>query len=355
MAVLATIQLSMWCVLWRIGLSGTPLIGLYDIVAFTGIFGALIPFFLTYLWRIRREGEKRPLVRIRHDFDPKRASSVVVALLLGGITGGAFSALKTAIPLVVPFYLDPKLSAFERGVFGTDPWRVTHELLSWATPLIDRFYLSWLPVMLIAFNLVLLSKPSAFKTKSLLTYILIWPVVGVVGAYLFSSAGPIFHDAIFGGNSGLLSDLRREGANGTLFAYHHLWSSYANRYETLAGGISAMPSMHISMACWLALSVGARFPRFSWAGWLYFGLIWLSSIHLGWHYFSDGLVGTVITLLVWQASGAVVRRRQTQELRLATAGVRFSLAPRQGPLRGVTNTIDKMHAREMVFGPEYTS
>jgi len=318
MAALAAIQLAMWCVLWRKSLSGAPLIGLYDIVAFAGIFGALIPFFLSYLWHIHREGEKQPLHRIRQDFDSDRAASVVLALLLGGITGGAFSALKTAIPLVVPFYLDPGLSAFERSIFGTDPWRITHDLLGWATPLIDRFYLSWLPVMLIAFNLVLLSKPSAFKTRSLLTYILIWPIVGVVGAYALSSAGPIFHDAIFGGNSGLLTDLRREGAPGTLFAYNHLWSSYANRYETLAGGISAMPSMHISMACWLALSVSARFPRWRSAGWLYFGLIWLSSVHLGWHYFSDGLVGAVITLLVWQACRAIVGRRQTPELRLAT-------------------------------------
>jgi len=328
MAVLAAIQLSMWCVLWRMGLSGTPLIGLYDVVAFTGIFGALIPFFLVYLWKIHRDGEKRPLVRIRHDFDSKRAASVVLALLLGGVTGGAFSALKTAIPLVVPFYLDPGLSAFERSIFGTDPWQITHALLSWATPLIDHFYLSWLPVMLVAFNLVLLSKPSAFKTRSLLTYILIWPIVGVVGAYALSSAGPIFHDAIFGGSSGLLADLRREGATGTLFAYNHLWSSYANRYETLAGGISAMPSMHISMACWLALSVSARFPRWQWAGWLYFGLIWLSSVHLGWHYASDGAVGAACAVAIWKTCSIAVRREDRTVAELTESRAFFRLRPR---------------------------
>lgn len=324
MAIVAAVQLALWCVLWRAGLAGAPLVGLYNIIALAGIGIALIPFFLLYLLKLYREGEDRPMERIRGDFDRGRALAVALGIAVGGVSAGAFSALKSAIPLVVPFYLDPGLASFERKLFGIDPWRITHALLGWATPAFDKLYISWLFVMLIAFNLVLLARPSEFKTRSMLAYVLVWPVVGTLGGYALSSAGPIFHDALLGGHSGLLAALQSEGATGTLTAYHYLWNAYANRFETVGGGISAMPSLHIAMACWLALTVRERFPRFQWLGWTYFGLIWLGSIHLGWHYFSDGAVGTAGSLLVWRAAGAWATRT-------ARSGV--SLAPE--PLLGV--------------------
>jgi membrane-associated phospholipid phosphatase len=66
-----------------------------------------------------------------------------------------------------------------------------------------------------------------------------------------------------------------------------------------------MPSLHIAMACWLALTLRGAGPRFQWIGWLYFALIWVSSVHLGWHYVSDGLVGSAGALLMWRAVGAI--------------------------------------------------
>ena len=303
MVAVAAVQLGFWFVLWRVGVTGAPLIALYDTVAIIGLALALVPFFLRYLFLIYREGEPSPGKKIVRDLDPSRVGAVLVATLLTPVTAGAFSSLKAAIPLAVPFYLDGPLSGFERALFGTDAWRISHAILGWATPLIDRFYLSWLPVMLIAFNLVLLSRPSALKTRSLIAYLLMWPAVGTLGSYLLSSAGPIFHDALFGGHSGLLNALQREGATGTLFAYQHLWNAYAHRFETLGGGISAMPSMHIAMACWLAMTIRAAFPRFQWVGWTYLALIWIGSIHLGWHYASDGAVGVAAALLVWRVAG----------------------------------------------------
>ena len=322
MAVVTALQFGCWYVLWRAGISGPPLISLYDEVAVIGLGFALIPFFLWYLRSIHREGESSPLKRIRRDLDRQRIIAVVIATLLASVMAGAFSCLKAAIPLVVPFYLDGPIAGLERAFFGTDPWRISHAVLGWATPMIDTFYLSWLPVMLIAFNLVLLSRPSAIKTRSLVAYLLIWPLVGTLGSYLMSSAGPIFHDALFGGHSGLLDALRREGARGTLLAYDHLWKAYANRFETLGGGISAMPSMHIAMACWLALTIRAGFPRWQWGGWSYLGLIWLGSIHLGWHYFFDGPVGIAGALLIWRVAGKVrwTDRRQIVALGAPAAG-----------------------------------
>jgi PAP2 superfamily protein len=307
MAAITAVQFGCWLALWSTGVARTALFSLYDIVAIVGLAVAFVIFFLWYLLAISREGEGKPFRRIAQDFDRSRLLAVIIATLLGPTTAGAFSSLKAAIPLAVPFYLDAPIAGFEKSFFGTDAWRISHALLGWATPFIDGFYLSWLPVMLLAFNLVLLSRPSPLKTRSMIAYLLMWPAVGTLGGYLLSSAGPIFHDALFGGNSGLLDALRREGANDTLMAYNHLWTAYANRFETLGGGISAMPSMHVAMAFWLAMTVRTFFPKFQWAGWIYWALIWVSSIHLGWHYASDGLVGSLSAALVWRVGGAVAR------------------------------------------------
>ena len=291
------------------------MIGEYDGIAIIGLGLAFVPYFLWNLYRLYRAGEPRPAKRMLRDLNPSRVAAVAIATIIDPITAGAFSSLKAAIPLVVPFYLDGPISRFEIGLFGTDAWHITHSILGWATPVIDRFYLSWLPVMLLAFNLVLLSKPSALKTRSLTAYLLMWPVIGTFGAYLLSSAGPIFSDALFSGHSGLLETLSREGATGTLFAYHHLWNGYIHRFSTLGGGISAMPSMHIAMAFWLALTIRAAYPKHQWAGWIYVILIWLSSVHLGWHYFSDGVIGGGAALLVWRLSGSwtwVDRKRRAR-------------------------------------------
>jgi hypothetical protein len=60
--------------------------------------------------------------------------------------------------------------------------------------------------------------------------------------------------------------------------------------------------MHIAIAFWLALAVRAAFPKVQWAGWAYFALIWIGSVHLGWHYAVDGLAGTLGAALVWRAA-----------------------------------------------------
>lgn len=316
MAAVTIVQFGCWFALWRTGVARAPLIGLYDVVALTGLGVALVVFFLWHLFQIYREGELSPAKRMIRDLDGHRIIAVIIATVLAPITAGAFSAMKAAIPLVVPFYLDGPLTHFERIVFGTDAWRITHSFLGWATPLIDTFYLSWLPVMLLAFNFVLLSRPSPVKTRSMIAYLLMWPAVGTIGGYLLSSAGPIFHDALLGGHSGLLDALKQEGAKGTLLAYNHLWTAYANRFNTLGGGISAMPSMHIGMACWLALTVQSYFPKVQWAGWTYMGCIWLSSIHLGWHYATDGVGGVIGALIIWRAAGAIASLRfPTKETR----------------------------------------
>jgi hypothetical protein len=329
MAMIAAVQLAAWWVMWDAGIARRPMIGLYDLVAIAGLVMGFVPFSLSYLLRIRREGETRPLARIREDLEPWRIAAVGAAMMLGGVTAGAFSAMKGAIPVAVPFYLDPALARLDRAVFGTDPWRLTHAWFGWATPAIDMFYLSWLLVMLLGFYLVLLARPSARKTQSLVAYLLMWPLVGTLGGYALSSAGPIFQDALFGGHSGLIGALQHDGAVKALQLQQRLLAAYGVRYEMLGAGISAMPSMHIAMACWLALTIRAAWPRAQFAGWAYLALIWFGSVHLGWHYFSDGVVGVAAALLIWRLAGVIAAARLSRWLpveHLPAIGMRVGTA-----------------------------
>jgi hypothetical protein len=311
MAVVAACQFALWSILWTAGFAKQPLFQAYSAITMAGLVLGCIPFVLWYVHKIYREGEAHPISRMKRDVRPSRVLAVAGALVLAPITASSFGAAKSALHFAVPFYLDVPLANFERALFGQDPWRISHSLLGWATPAIDRIYLAWLVVMLIGFNLVLLSKPSALKTRSLIAYLVMWPTVGTIGSYLSSSAGPIFYHAIFGGSafSDLIPALQHAKATGALSIYDHLWRSYATRDPAVGGGISAMPSMHVALACWLALTIRAGFPRFQWAGWAYLALIWIGSVHLGWHYVVDGFAGIVGAALVWAVAPHMAFRR----------------------------------------------
>jgi hypothetical protein len=74
---------------------------------------------------------------------------------------------------------------------------------------------------------------------------------------------------------------------------------------SIGGGISAMPSVHNGLAVLFAI---AAFNINRIVGWLFAAyalLIWIGSIHLGWHYALDGIVSVVLTVLIWGAMGKV--------------------------------------------------
>lgn len=80
-----------------------------------------------------------------------------------------------------------------------------------------------------------------------------------------------------------------------------MWLSLASDKPGLVAGISAAPSLHVAITVWIVLTARALAPRaLKWAL-LYFAVIALGSVQLGWHYISDGLVGALGMLAIWVA------------------------------------------------------
>jgi hypothetical protein len=73
-------------------------------------------------------------------------------------------------------------------------------------------------------------------------------------------------------------------------------------------GISAMPSVHVAAAVLFAL-VGWQVGRAMGIGFTIYALVILTgSVHLGWHYAVDGYLSAAAVLLLWAASGPLIRR-----------------------------------------------
>jgi len=128
-----------------------------------------------------------------------------------------------------------------------------------------------------------------------------------VAAMLLSSAGPLFYDRLYGGHAfqSLDSMLRARGGWVALAESDLMWAARADSDPGLVAGISAVPSVHVAMSLWIYLAAREIAPRAALPALLYFLLVWIGSVQLGWHYASDGLVGAVGMLAVWRLAKTV--------------------------------------------------
>ena len=165
----------------------------------------------------------------------------------------------------------------------------------------DWLYATWLPVQSLVLFLVILARPSPGKSRALIAYIVAWFLLGVVAAVLLSSAGPLFYDRLFGGTdfAPLGHTLRARGAWIALAESGRMWTSLASNRPSLVAGISAAPSIHVAISLWIYLNARKLAPRAALPAMLYFLLVWIGSVQLGWHYATDGLAGVIGMLAIW--------------------------------------------------------
>lgn len=267
--------------------------------------------------------EQRPVMAIvtlaRTRFHSREEFAATVGpVLLMPLLLGAFGTLKQLLPLYRPFQWDDTFAGFARHIFfGHRGWEVTHALFSSpeATLLIDRIYTAWVPILFAAVLLYALFAPAALRARFFLTLTLGFILLGVVSAFIFSSAGPCYARLIGTASApaydGLMARLHAIDAAGyqlqALDWQRQLWDAHENRNYGFAMGISAMPSMHNAVSFLYVLSAWHARPWVRLTAIAFAVAILIGSVHLGWHYLADGLVAWGMMTLIWTGAGVMLR------------------------------------------------
>ncbi len=288
--------------------------------------------YILYLPIIARE--PRPLKRIGHVIQsyvlaPRQLINLVVPFLLLPFFMSAFTSFKSMIPEIVPFYLDHAFMAADKALHaGWHPWEVTHALFGGQTAslVINSFYHLWFLVMwgAMSWHLINLAQ-RAHRLQFLLSFLLVWMVLGSLAALALSSAGPVYYGQVTG-----LADpfaplmtrlyeidaaIRAAGGAGGLPGLDvqgKLWDFYINQDTTYGSGISAMPSLHVAVTTLIAMSAYRFHPVAGYLMWAFTAMIVVGAVHLGWHYAIDGYVSIAATIVIWRLVGRFTDREMAR-------------------------------------------
>lgn len=266
----------------------------------------------------------------------ERLAMGAVVLVIVQVFASAVSEFKSMIPLIHGFRWDAWLARISPSLFGG---KQTYQLLQpvfgheMITVMLDRLYVSWFILVWTmtlwqAFSL----RDLRLRSQFWISFFLTWVILGTLAATVLSSAGPCFYGRVTGLQdpfAPLMAYLHQVDATHSLFALKaqaYLWSFYQKDATGFGSGISAMPSMHVSVTTLLTL-LGWRIHRGLGIGLtIYTSLILVGSVELGWHYLPDGIVAIVGTVAIWLVVGALLRRRGAGGLR-ASGHAAFVMDP----------------------------
>lgn len=239
----------------------------------------------------------------------QRIKTLVIMTFACSIFMMSFSIIKNALPLIVPFWADPMLRDLDAALhFGTDPWRLTHEVFPWQlfsanqASLIYYFYWGipavYLPAILATFD------PDPRRVRRFIgLHLFFWIGLGNIVALSFMSVGPVFYDQLLATDAfgGLMAALRDDGYipgfHGSVLEY--LWHNHSADAQRVGTGISAFPSVHVAGSVVFALYLIERSRIFLIPGVAIIAFYQFYSVHLGLHYAIDGYFSIIAVILVW--------------------------------------------------------
>lgn len=227
-----------------------------------------------------------------------------------------FSTMKGAIPLFTSYGWDHTWIELDRALHGTDPWRIMQPLVGHplVTSILSILYHIWILLIYVgAVYFCFFQTSGILRARFFISYFACWTILGIAMATAFASVGPCFVGP-------LLGDHRFDDQMAYLRAADEIFpvmvlpvqdalaASFQSAGTGLGQGISAMPSMHVSIAFLFFLAM----RKTSRAAGTFFGIFFvitlIGSVHLAYHYAVDGYVSIAVTWLIWATSGPVARR-----------------------------------------------
>ncbi len=268
---------------------------------------------------------------LRNDvFDPRRYIIGLPLFLAVFAFMCVFGEVKANIPIVSPFAWDEAFMELDRWLhFGRHPWEILQPVLGFplVSFIISKFYAVWLVVMWMVWMwLAFDRRMSHLRSRFFVAYMLIWMIGGGLLAIALSSAGPVYYGNLglspdpFAGLMAYLHDADKIYPIEALTVQSMLWDAYTGKISLVAG-ISAMPSMHNATALLFVLAVWPVNRKLGIALAVFAFIIFIGSIHLGWHYAVDTYLAYAVTLACWWCAGYVARWNDSRP-----AHVRFAAA-----------------------------
>lgn len=242
----------------------------------------------------------------------------VVSATMGVIiTSTSFTVYKGSAIGANGYGFDATFISWDQAIFGGyHAWEWTHSIFSTpeATKWIDFLYHpAFYPMLIGFFYCTVAHSYKELRHTYIVSYLASFLIIGMIMANALHSAGPVFDGVFYGDGSTFapLIDRRIEQLSGesgpvtSAALINYLSTLNQNGEIRMGAGISAMPSMHIVLVLlWL-------FPAWHLNKYLgvllafYTAIIWVGSVHLGWHYFVDGLVSLVVVSVIWRIAGHI--------------------------------------------------
>jgi len=272
----------------------------------------------------------------KYIFNTYNLVSVLLVIVAFPLIVSSMTILKTLLPFIVPYYLDTFFMELDKVLhFDIAPWKLLQPLIGYTyiTFSINVVYNFWffMQLFVVIWQVSSLNRPR-LRMQFLISYVLAWMVLGSLLAILFASAGPCYYSGITNLPDPYIplfqylhsvNDLLAENGLSlwALDTQNYLWEHFEESTIGLGSGISAMPSLHVSVAVLLAL-VGWRTNRILGLFLsLHAFLILIGSVHLGWHYAVDGYASIIGTFAIWKFSGYLVRNIPEKRLIIAPEDV----------------------------------
>lgn len=282
---------------------------------------------IVFILENRREGFsglERCWKELRNDYISKEAVFRFAATFpLIPFFNFSYSSLKQKIPIVAGSTLDSQLHNIDYFIHGKNiPWNLLQPVFghSFSTSIMDALYLCWGSLFIYTMLWMAISKSEKLRQQFFFSLIFCWVIIGNLGARLLASAGPCYYSKVVTNAPdpyiSMMTYLRSIPNLKAVQIQDALWRSHINGTFMPLGGISAMPSMHVSVAALLAL-LYLKFNRRLGIFFVLFAItIQIGSVHLGWHYAIDGYLSALLTVIIWQSTGLALKAANKASLPL---------------------------------------